>query len=89
MDAPKEHVSDEPFPGWLKVEVEGQKPFYKTPFPRTIIRSGAMLKEYLAREQLAGRMDDVEIDKFSFKRKQAELRVPHSKSKFSVPNQLF
>ena len=65
-----EHVSDEPFPGWLKVEVEGQKPFYKTPFPRTIIRSGAMLKEYIAREQLAGRMDgSIEIDKFSFKRK--------------------
>ena len=69
MDAPKEHVSDEPFPGWLKVEVEGQKPFYRTPFPRTIIRSSAMLKEYLAKEQLAGRMSGLEIDKFSFKRK--------------------
>ena len=64
-----EHVMEEPFPGWLRVEVEGKKPFYKSPFPRTVIRSAAMLKGFLAKEQAAGRMIGIDDSQFTFKRK--------------------
>ena len=85
MEAPKEHVSEEPLPGWLKVEVEGQKPFYKTPFPRKIIRSAAMLQEYLAKEHLAGRNVSVDTTKFSFKRKYG-LRAKVASASSEVEN---
>ena len=39
--------SEEPFPGWLRIEVEGKKPSYKSPFPRTTIISAAKLDEFL------------------------------------------
>ena len=68
MDDP-EHVVEEPFSGWLRVELQGQKPYYKSPFPRTVLRSGAILRDFLAKEKAAGRMMDIEESKFSFKRK--------------------
>ena len=60
---------EEPYPGWLRVEVEGQKPFYKSPFPRTVLRSAAMLRDFLEKENAAGRMLNVQSSQFSFKRK--------------------
>ena len=69
MAALEEHVIEEPYPGWLRIEREGDKPYYKSPFPRTVLRNASMLKNYLSKEQNAGRMQDVEVEKFSFKRK--------------------
>ena len=60
---------EEPYPGWLRIEKEGEKPFYKSPFPRTVLRNASMLRDYLAKERTAGRMKNVEEDNFSFKRK--------------------
>ena len=68
MDIP-EHITKEPNDDWLRVEKEGQKPFYKTPFPRRIIGNAAMLRGFLAKENTAGRMLDITEDQFSFKRK--------------------
>ena len=69
MDTPDELVTEEPYPGWLRTEKEGSRPYYKSPFPRTVIRSAAILRDYLVKERAAGRMLDIEEDKFSFKRK--------------------
>ena len=69
MNAREEHVVEEPYPGWLRIEKEGEKPFYKSPFPRTVLRNASMLRDYLAKERTAGRMKNVEEDNFSFKRK--------------------
>ena len=61
--------SEEPFPGWLRIEVEGKKPSYRSPFPRTTITSAAKLDEFLQKEHSGGRMKDVHRDHFSFKRR--------------------
>ena len=72
-DPPFDHGFDEePYPGWQRFEVAEKRPYYKTPVPRTVIRSAAMLKEFLAKENEAGRMVEVDISKFSFKRRQPE-----------------
>ena len=60
---------EEPFVGWLRIELEGQKPYYKSPYLRTVLRSAAMLKNFLAKERAGGRMIEVEESRFSFKRK--------------------
>jgi hypothetical protein len=49
MDTPEEFVTEEPYPGWLRTEKEGSRPYYKSPFPRTVIRSGAILRDYLVK----------------------------------------
>ena len=69
MDEAETHVEMDPYPGWLRVEIEGKRPFYKSPFPRTVLGNAGMLKEYLAKEKAAGRMLNVEESLFSFKRK--------------------
>ena len=69
MDPPEDHMTEEPFPGWIRIEREGEKPFYKSPFPRTVLRSAAMLRDYLSKEQAAGRKAEIEEAKFTFKRK--------------------
>ena len=70
MDGDTNRVeSEEPFPGWLRVEVEGKKPSYRSPFPRTTITNAAKLDEFLEKEHSAGRMKDVHRDQFSFKRR--------------------
>ena len=61
--------TEEPFTGWLRVEVEGRKPSYRSPFPRTTITSAAKLGEFLEKEQSGGRMLDVDVSHFSFKRR--------------------
>ena len=65
----EEVVTEEPLPGWLRYEIPGKAPFYKSPFPRTVIRTAAMLKEFLRKEHLAGRMKGVDGSEFSFKRR--------------------
>ena len=63
-------VTEEPFPGWQRLEVEGSKPYYKSPFPRTTITSSAKLKQFLAKEHSVGRLLDVKDEsQFSFKRR--------------------
>ena len=62
-------VTEEPLPGWLRFEQEGQKPYYKSPFPRTVMRAAAMMKDFLDKEHLDRRMTDVEGSEFSFKRR--------------------
>ena len=69
MDTPEEHITEEPYLGWVRIEREGDKAYYKSPFPRTVIRSAAMLRQFLSKERAAGRMLDIEEEKFSFKRK--------------------
>ena len=68
-EPPEEVVGEEPLPGWLRIETEGQKPYYKSPFPRTVIRTAAMLKEFLKKEHASGRMREVNGSEFSFKRR--------------------
>ena len=71
--------TEEPYPGWQRYEVAGQRPYYKTPVPRTVIRSAAMLKEFLDKEKKVDRMRDVDVSKFSFKRRHGIKRdVPSS-----------
>ena len=67
-------TSEEPFPGWIRYERPGEKPWYKTPVPRKVIRNAKMLSEFLAKERLNNRMIDVDEGLFSFKRRYG-LRV--------------
>ena len=62
-------VTEEPFPGWVRSEVAGSTPCYKSPFPRTTLTSQAKLKQFLAKEHAAGRYLDVNGSEFSFKRR--------------------
>ena len=62
-------TNDEPAQGWQRVEICGEKPYFKSPVPRTIIRDRVKLKEFLNKEHIAGRMRDVHENMFSFKRK--------------------
>ena len=62
-------VTEEPSHGWIRIEVEGSKPYYKTPVPRTVIRDKGRLKEYLDKEHSKNRMVEVTEDMFSFKRR--------------------
>ena len=62
-------VSEEPLPGWQRLEVEGEKPWFKTPIPRTVISSAAKLQDFLEKEHDVGRMLEIDGREFSFKRK--------------------
>ena len=62
-------ISEEPLPGWQRFEVEGAPPWFKTPPPRTVIRSRSNLKEYLEKEHDQGRKRDINGSEFSFKRR--------------------
>ena len=61
--------TEEPAAGWLRFEVEGEKPWYKTPVPRTVIRDASKLQDFLEKEHGFGRMIDVDVTMFSFKRR--------------------
>ena len=65
----KVHVTEEPLKGWLRFEVEGSKPWFKTPVPRTVIRNARMLAEFLKKEHDKKRMLEVTGSEFSFKRR--------------------
>ena len=67
-------VTQEPFPGWFRYEIEGQKPWFQSPVPRTLIKSSGHLSEYLLREHAKGNMREVKAESFSFKRRMG-LRV--------------
>ena len=62
-------VTEEPRPGWQRYEVEGAKPWFKTPVPRTVIRDAAKLEDFLEKEHGHGRMIDITGSEFSFKRR--------------------
>ena len=62
-------VTEEPVPGWLRYEVEGKKPWFKTPVPRTVIRDAIKLQDFLEKEHSIGRMLEVDGKEFSFKRR--------------------
>ena len=68
-NSPKPVVTEEPLPGWQRLELEGARPFYKSPVPRTIITSTAKLKNFLEKEHAVGRLLDAEVGLFSFKRR--------------------
>ena len=72
-------MTEEPASGWLRYEVEGEKPWYKTPVPRTVIRDSTKLHDYLDREHGAGRQLDIDGSEFSFKRR-------HGLRKKTLPN---
>ena len=40
-------ITEEPLPGWQRYEIEGQKPWFKTPAPRTVIRDAKKLQSFL------------------------------------------
>ena len=63
------NVSEEPFPGWLRYETPGSKPWFKTPPPRTIIRDMKKLEEFLKKEHSHQRMLHITGEEFSFKRR--------------------
>ena len=62
-------MTEEPYPGWLRFEIKGEKPYFKTPIPRTVIRDRVKLVNYLTKEQANGRMLEVDEGQFSFKRR--------------------
>ena len=62
-------ITEEPLPGWQRFELEGQKPWFKTPAPRTVIRDARKLKSFLDKEHQYGRMLEVDGSEFSFKRR--------------------
>ena len=62
-------VTEEPHPGWQRFENEGRPPWFKTPPPRTVIRTRSQLKEYLEREHSHDRKLDIDGSQFSFKRR--------------------
>ena len=68
-DKSKPEVTEEPFPGWQRIEIAGTTPCYKSPFPRTTLTSQAKVKQFLAKEHAAGRYLDVSGGDFSFKRR--------------------
>ena len=37
-------ITEEPLPGWLRYETEGEKPWFRTPVPRMVIRDASKLK---------------------------------------------
>ena len=61
--------SEEPHPGWLRYEVEGSTPYYKSPVPRTVLRSARKLAQYLDIEHKKGNLLNVAVSDFSFKRR--------------------
>ena len=67
--ARKPVITQEPLPGWLRLEVEGEKPLFKTPVPRTVIRDASKLREFLDKEHSNGRMLEIDGSEFSFKRR--------------------
>ena len=77
----KLHVTEEPLVGWLRVEVEGSKPWFKTPVPRTVIRNARMLQDFLKKEHDSGRMMNVSGSEFSFKRRLGLRRSSQVNSK--------
>ena len=82
----KQHISEEPAPGWLRFETEGSKPWFKSPVPRTVIRTSTMLKEYLDKEHKKNRMLDVDGSEFSFKRRYGlQEKYPRNKDSLSEP----
>ena len=62
-------VTEEPFPGWLRYELEGNTPYYKSPVPRTVIKSARKLSLFLESERKKGNMKDVAVSDFTFKRR--------------------
>ena len=62
-------VTEEPLPGWLRYEIKGQPPWFKTPVPRKVIRNAKKLTEFLEKEHCMDRMKDVGVELFSFKRR--------------------
>ena len=53
-------ITEEPVPGWLRYEVEGEKPWFKTPVPRTVIRDAIKLQDFLEKEHSNERMLEVD-----------------------------
>ena len=67
MNVLQNKVEEESYPGWLRVEPQGQRPFYKTPFPQTVIRTATMLVEYLRKQNALEMMMEVDVEMFTFK----------------------
>ena len=61
-------------------------PWFKSPVPRTVIRTSTMLKEYLDKEHKKNRMLDVDGSEFSFKRRYGlQEKYPRNKDSLSEP----
>ena len=77
-------ITEEPLPGWQRFEVEGQKPWFKTPVPRTVIRDAKKLQNFLDKEHQQGRMLNVNGSEFSFKRRLGLLKKSGASSSSST-----
>ena len=64
-----EVVTEKPVSGWLRYEVEGSTPWYKSPVPRTVLKSSRKVELFLEKEHAKGNMKDVNVNQFSFKRR--------------------
>ena len=62
-------ITEEPLPGWLRHETEGEKPWFRTPVPRMVIRDASKLKGFLDKEHSQGRLLEIDGSQFSFKRR--------------------
>ena len=62
-------ILEEPAAGWLRYERPGEKPWYKSPVPRTVIRNAKILKDFLAKERSQQRCLEIDESLFSFKRR--------------------
>ena len=82
MDDEDTIMSEEPLPGWQRFEKKGEKPWFKTPVPRMVIRSNTQLQTFLAKQHDQGQMLDISGKEFSFKRKYGLRRA----SSFIEPN---
>ena len=79
-----EVVTEEPAPDWWRYEVEGSTPWYKTPVPRTVLKSSRKVALFLEKEHSKGRMKDVDVSQFSFKRRLGLLKMHNSGSHHST-----
>ena len=79
-----EVVTEEPASGWLRYEVEGSTPWYKSPVPRTVLKSSRKVALFLEKEHAKGKMMDVNVNQFSFKRRLGLLKTSSKGSQTSA-----
>ena len=63
-------VSEDPrLPGFFRVQEEGKRPYFRTPFPRKALWSGRQVTNYLEQQHNLGKLLEVDASMFDFKRK--------------------
>ena len=84
----RETVTEEPASGWLRIEIEGSTPYYKSPIPRTVLKSSRKVELFLQNEHNKGRMKDIEVGQFSFKRRLGLKKKIATAERLSEPSSM-